>query len=225
MWPMFRMLESEMTAGFLFLGVLIPVLFIAAGIVSSVMSRVADYQRPSWSDILPYLRKTWKSSLLLSFIAAGFFAMSGFGMVYYSRITGLLGLLAAAMLFWISLGVYLSLLWFFPVRNRLSGGFRKLLKKSMLIMFDNVGISLFTGIIIVPLNLILWPLTAFAAFGPAGIQLYTDAALRLLMFKYDWLETHPDAKRKDVPWFELLPDEQERVGKRTLKGMIFPWKE
>jgi uncharacterized membrane protein YesL len=214
-----------MTAGFLFPAVMIPLLFVAQGIVSSVMSLVADYRRPSWSDIPAHFRNSWKSSLLLSLISAVFFAMSGFGIVYYSRITGFLGLLAAAMLFWISLGFYLTVLWFFPVRNRLTGGFLKLLKKSMLIMFDNVGISLFAGIIVVPLQMLLWPLTAFAAFGPAGIQLYMNGALRLLMFKYDWMETQPNAKRKDIPWFELLLDERERVGHRTLKGMIFPWKE
>lgn len=92
-------------------------------------------------------------------------------------------------------------------------------------MFDNIFLSLFTGIIVLPVNIILWPLTAFGAFGPAGIQLYLNGALRLLMYKYDWLEEHSDATRKDVPWFELLIDEKERVGKRTLKGMIFPWKE
>ncbi len=92
-------------------------------------------------------------------------------------------------------------------------------------MFDNLALTIYLCFIMVPVQMLLWPLTAFGAFGPAGIQLYMNSALRLLIFKYDWLEENPDAKRKDVPWYELLIDEKERVGKRTLKGMIFPWKE
>jgi hypothetical protein len=43
--------------------------------------------------------------------------------------------------------------------------------------------------------------------------------------KYDYLEENPRADRKHIPWETLLREERERVGKRTLKGMIFPWKE
>ncbi len=45
------------------------------------------------------------------------------------------------------------------------------------------------------------------------------------MFKYDYIEAHPDTDRKHLPWEELLFEEREKVGTRTLKGMIFPWKE
>ena len=49
--------------------------------------------------------------------------------------------------------------------------------------------------------------------------------MKLRLYKYDYLEENPDAKRNDIPWDALLIDERERVGKRTLRGMIFPWKE
>jgi len=225
LWPMFKILENDTTAGFLILIVLIPAVFISLGIISTIMSQIVDYKRLSWGEIPDTFRKTWKASLLLSLISTVFFSMSIFGMIYYSSMKSLLGMAASALLFWITVGVYFTLIWFFPVRNRLTGNFRKSLKKSALIMFDNLGLTIFLGFIMIPVNLILWPLTAFAAFGPAGIQLYLNSALRLLILKYDWLEVNPDAKRKDVPWYELLVDEKERVGKRTIKGMIFPWKE
>ncbi len=225
LWPMFKILENGSTAGFLILVVLIPAVFIALGIISAAMSQIADYKRLSWGEIPETLKRTWKASLLLSLISTVFFSMSIFGMSYYSGMKSMLGLAASALLFWITVGVYFTLIWFLPVRNRLTGDFRKSLKKSILIMFDNLGLTIFLGFIMIPVNLMLWPLTAFGAFGPAGIQLYLNSALRLLILKYDWLETHPDAKRKDVPWYELLVDEKERVGKRSLKGMIFPWKE
>jgi len=146
-------------------------------------------------------------------------------MSYYMAMGNIMGLALTALLFWMSVAGYLVALWFLPVRNRLTGGFWKLLKKSSLIMMDNVGLSLFLGFIAVPVQLLLWPLTAFGGFGPAGILLQADGMLRLLIFKYDWLEENPESRKAAVPWPELLVDERERVGKRTLKGMIFPWKE
>ena len=225
LWPMMKILENENAHGFFILIVLIPLVFVLYGALSAMMSQIADYQSISWSDVPAFIKKTWKASLLIALSATVFFSMSIFGMMYYSSMKNLIGLAAAALLFWLTVGVYLTLIWFFPVRNRLSGGFGKLIKKSALIMLDNLLLSIFLGFIMIPLNLILWPFTAFGAFGPAGIQIYMNSALRLLLLKYDWLEVNPKAKRKDIPWYEILVDEKEKVGKRTLRGMIFPWKE
>ena len=224
-WPLLKIIESGSLKGLFLLIIIIPMLFVANGLVSRIMSEIADYHRISWSDIPVFFKQTWKISILVSLISTAFFSMSIFGMTYYSSMKSMLGLAASALLFWISVGVYFTLIWFFPVRNRLTGEFRKSIKKSALIMFDNLWLTIFLGFIVIPVNLFLWPMTAFGAFGPAGIQLYMNSALRLLILKYDWLEVNPDAKRKEIPWYDLLIDEKERVGKRTIKGMIFPWKE
>ncbi len=224
-WPMFKLFEAENSWGWVFLFFVIPLVFIIAGVVSSLLSSIADFRRPAWSDIPKLFKSTWAASLFLCLVAAVFFAISGFGILYYSSLKNMIGLAATAVLFWLAVAAYLTAIWYFPVRNRLTGGIVKSLKKSMLIMLDNIGISLFTGFIMIPVQLVLWTFTAFGGFGPAGILLYLDVVLRLLMFKYDWLEEHPEAKRNEVPWAELLIDEKDRIGKRTLKGMIFPWKE
>ena len=225
LWPMSRLLELQNLKGFLILLVLIPLLLVTVGVVSALMSSVADYNRVPWGDAFQAVKKTWKASLAFSAAVMGGAILSFVGMSYYIGTKSFLGIAGWALLFWISLAAYLTAIWFFAVRNRLTGSFGKSLKKCGLIMLDNLGLSLFGGLIMVPLQLFLWPLTAFAAFGPAGIELYLNVSLRLLMYKYDWLEANPQARRKDIPWHELLIDEKERVGKRTLKGMIFPWKE
>jgi len=46
-----------------------------------------------------------------------------------------------------------------------------------------------------------------------------------MMYKYDYLEAEADADRKHIPWDELLYEERESVGNRSLKNMIFPWKD
>jgi len=195
------------------------------GVVSALMSALANHRRVSWADVPKLFRKTWRQCLIFGIITAGFVIISLLGIVYYSSLRSLPGFAASMTIFWIAIGAYLTALWYFPAQNRLRGGFGKLLKKCVFLMLDNFPLSLYLGVIMVPLFLIAWPMTAFGMFGPSGIQLYLNSALRLLLYKYDWLERNPDAKRNQVPWHEILVDEKERIGKRSIKGMIFPWKE
>jgi len=93
-----------------------------------------------------------------------------------------------------------------------------------LLLLDNTlfSISLFIG------TLIILALSAFTAFllpGIASILLWLNEALKLRLYKYDYLEEHPDTKKNQIPWDILLIEDREKIGKRTLKGMIFPWKE
>ena len=60
--------------------------------------------------------------------------------------------------------------------------------------------------------------------GITGMQLAAEDAIRLMMMKYDYLEENPEADRKHIPWEDILYDEKEKVGPRSLKNMIFPWK-
>jgi hypothetical protein len=65
--------------------------------------------------------------------------------------------------------------------------------------------------------------------------LYLDEALRLRLLKYDWLETRTAEQGGDlfkkgwkqvkIPWEELLAEEKDKTGKRSLKSFFFPWKE
>jgi len=92
-----------------------------------------------------------------------------------------------------------------------------------LLLLDN---PLFTVGLLIG-SLVVFVLSAFTAFllpGLATILLWWNVALKLRLYKYDHLEKHPD-DRRHIPWDGLLAEDRDRVGKRTLKGMIFPWKE
>ena len=107
---------------------------------------------------------------------------------------------------------------------RSGGGLRKNLRKSFYLMMDNPLFSLF----LLVYNAIVLLVSMFLSFlipGPAALALNLNVAVKLRLYKYDWLEANPDSKGKKIPWFELLEEDRERVGKRTLKGMIFPWKD
>ena len=61
--------------------------------------------------------------------------------------------------------------------------------------------------------------------GISAVVLWISVGLKLRLYKYDYLEKNPEANRKKIPWDALLVADKDRVGKRTLRGMIFPWKE
>ena len=146
------------------------------------------------------------------------------GLPFYLKAGGMLGAVAAGILFWFAVIALLALQYYVPLRARLGGGLRKNLRKSFLIFFDNPGFSLFL-FLYTSITLLLSGLVAFLVPGFAGLALEQDIALRLRLYKYDWLEAHPGAKKREIPWNELLVEDRDLVGKRTLKGMIFPWKE
>ena len=63
----------------------------------------------------------------------------------------------------------------------------------------------------------------------AGILINNTNALRILLYKYDYLEEHPELttkkQRRQIPWDDLLFEDREIVGKRTIRNFLFPWKD
>lgn len=229
----------------LVLGLSVPPLLKAAGLIAGfwallillasvwlsvstfALNRVADYGSFGFKDLPPILKAAALPGLEYGALLIVVFLALRVGLPFYLSLGSFPAALAAGLLLWVSVFLLLSLQWFLPLRARLGGGFRKSLKKSFILFGDNAFFSIFLGLY----NLVTTALSLFLAFlmpGFAGVALASDDALRLRLLKYDWLEKHPElgAKaRRDIPWEELLAEDKELVGKRTLKGMIFPWKE
>lgn len=109
----------------------------------------------------------------------------------------------------------------------MKNGFFKCLKKSYLLLLDNLGFT-FALALVNFLNLLITLFTFGLCPGLTGIIITNMNALRLRMYKYDWLEVNPGLsmqERKDVPWDELLAKDKKTLGPRPLKSFIFPWKE
>jgi len=185
---------------------------------------VADFGSVKPADMLAALGPSVVPGLQMGAVLVLALALLSIGIPFYLTNGGVVGALAAGVLFWCAATLALALQWYLPLRARLGGGFRKNLRKSMVLFFDNPGFSIFLFAYTL-LTLVLSFFLAFMAPGPAGAALGLDVALRLRLRKYDWLEANPGANRKAVPWKELLEEDAELVGTRTLKGMIFPWKE
>ena len=132
------------------------------------------------------------------------------------------------MICWIDLFIILAFQWFIPIRSLMHNNFKKCLKKSFLIFFDNKGFTFLTALY----NLVLIAISVFfIGFIPSfsGILLANTNALRIRLYKYDYLEEHPEletrAEQKQIPWEELIYEDREALGPRKFKSFIFPWKE
>lgn len=170
------------------------------------------------------LKASYKRGLFLALLAALWLAVATLALPFYAGMGTLLGVFAGAAVFWVLVLAALALQFYASASARLQGNPIKIAKKCFLIFFDNplfaVGTALY-GLLLAALSLFLVLLFP----GPVGLALFFDEALRLRLLKYDYLETHPEADRRRIPWDEILAEERELVGHRSLKSLIFPWKE
>lgn len=196
--------------------------------VSNLMSRIADYKSFSLKEIGGELKRTWQHGVLFAVIEAFCWLVVGVAVPYYFSFQNFLGLFLGITVVWIFAVIQLSLLWFFPIRSRLESNFRKCLKKCFIIFFDNTGFTLFMLLYSVVL-VIMTPFLAFLVPGFSGLLLAWNNAFKLRMYKYDWMEQHPEipiqTARKQIPWDELLAEDRETVGSRSIRNLIFPWKD
>lgn len=204
-------------AGFVLLMVLV-------GTISFFTRDITDYQSVDLSLFREYLGSTWKQSAAFAglYLLLMFLVVVGFPV--YAGMDNIVGTAAMVFLFWGSLTWLLTSQFFFPIRARLDVRFKAVIRKSFAVFFDNIAFSVFLGFGSV-LILIASVFTAFLMPGFVGLLIWVQVAFKLRLKKYEYLEANPEAKRTRIPWAELLQEEKERVGPRTLKGMIFPWKE
>jgi uncharacterized membrane protein YesL len=198
--------------------------FVYAGIISMIARDIVNYQSPEFKSVIVYLKETWLSSVVLGLIYVAITLIFRVGVPFYGALGNLLGLAAIVFLMWAVILFALASQYYFPVRAQLDDKIGKILRKSFVLLFDNtfftigvaIGTILVTGISV---------FTALLIPGLTGVLIWLQAGLKLRLYKYDYLEEHPEANRKQIPWDALLIDDREKVGKRTLRGMIFPWKE
>lgn len=198
--------------------------FVYAGTISMAARDIANYERPEFKKVVEYFKETWKSSLVLGVIWAAVVLIIVVGFPVYANMGNLLGLAAIVFLFWALVIWTLASQFYFPVRAQLDTKIGKVIRKSFIIFFDNTFFAIIAGIgsLLIIVGSVF---TALLIPGIAGLLIWHQVGLKLRLLKYDYLEENPDANRRQIPWDALLIDERERVGKRTLRGMIFPWKE
>ena len=209
---------------FLTVGVGIILFFLYSGAVAMATREIANYQGPEFKKFFSYFKQTWRQSLMIGLIYCAVALVTQIGIPVYAGMGNLLGFTAIIFLGWAIIIWLLASQFYLPIRAQLDTSVRKIIRKSFVIFFDNTFFAILVGIgsLLISVGSIF---TALLIPGFAGLMLWHQVALKLRLYKYDYLEENPDANRRKIPWDALLIDDEDRVGKRTLRGMIFPWKE
>jgi hypothetical protein len=191
---------------------------------SVCVKTISDYGAFAASDFLKALRSAWSGGIAYGIYFCTAMAAVIFVIPFYLLLGNTAGLFAASAVFWTAVASCIILQYFFAVRARLGAKNMKAVKKCLLLFIDNP--LFFIGTML--LSALLLAVSVFFAFlipGPAGILLFTDEALRLRLLKYDWLEQNGSSVRGYIPWDTILAGEREKTGNRTVRGLIFPWKD
>jgi len=198
--------------------------FFSAGTSASTWA-YAKYERPGWEGFKHGIRDSWRHSLFYWLLSVLDVSLILFVIPFYLSYGNAVGTLLSVILFWLFMGLSFALLYYWALFRSMPGDRPiKTLKKSFLIVFDNLFFTLFFAVYQI-VNFVLSALLAGLAPGVTGMLLASSDAVKLMMYKYDYLEGEPEADRKHIPWDELLYEERESVGHRSLKNMIFPWKD
>ena len=219
-------LNVSVFASLLVLGILWCAIAVAVFAFGPCATQIASFKSVTFKDWLRNFRSSWKVGIGFGLITFLLPLLGTITIPFYLQMEGMVGLFLVALVFWFLLVCALSLQWFLPIRCLMGNDFKRCLKKSFIIFFDNPGFSLF--IFIYTIFLAVLSIALFMTVPSfCGIVLAHVNALRLRLYKYDWLEAHPEAspaEKRQLPWKELMAEDQENIGPRTLKGFIFPWK-
>jgi hypothetical protein len=235
-----------------FVGIIWHSVYLAAA--AACLKNISDYKTFGFNDFCLAFRSLWSAGIAYGVYISIAVLLFTFVIPFYLLTNSPAGLFIASLLFWTLVVFAAAFQYFFAVRIRFGmqnesglpsetpgktplfpprpekiillskfgkNANVKSIKKCFMLFIDNP--LFFAGTMF--LTLLFLPLSIFVLPGPAGILLFLDEALRLRLLKYDWLEQNIGADRKYIPWDTILAGEREKTGGRTLRALIFPWKD
>ena len=228
------------TAGIIIWGCTVLLVITAGSILSLAWAesaaKIADYESAEIKPFFTSLKTCIKDGILYGIVLFAVLLVSAAGIIFYFRpVSGatlpFIGLMAGSVFFWIMLTIISALFWYPSLRAIMHNPFKKSIKKCFIILFDNIGSCVVLGIYNFFLLIISIVMVGLAP-GLGGIGLSRVNFLRILLKKYDYLEiAEKEAAgkkpvfRNKIPWQELLKEDIEITGSRSLKSFFMPWKE
>lgn len=192
--------------------------------------KVADFKAASYVEFFRQIPKVLKDSFYGAVLFTIVYVVGKVSLPYYLNFwietENIFFLILAAVIFWLLFMSVLAFQWLLPVRSIMHNNFLKCVKKCYLLLIDNFGFT-FALFLVNILNLALTVVTFGLVPGFNGIEITVVNALRLRLYKYDWIEVNPGmtkAERKDVPWDELLMRDKETLGPHPFKAIFKPWR-
>lgn len=176
-----------------------------------------------WVEVGISLQRNWRPALLLTALNGIMVAGLWFASVPAQQGSGLEGFLPLGLVSGIALLWILAQSWFLPLGAQLETRLSPIIRKTWLLTFAHPGLTLSQNL--VGLGIVVLSVVGIGLMpGLAGLLLWQNTILKLRLLGYDWLKEHPETDPKHLPWKILLKPEADRIGKRTLISLIFPWK-
>jgi hypothetical protein len=219
---MFSPVPAVVSGSLFFLGASWCSAYLAAA--AACVKNISDYSSFGVNDFIKALPSVWAGGLVYGAYACIAVINFIFIIPFYLLLNTTGGLFAASLVFWVTVGSAVIFQYFFAVRLRFGIKITKTVKKCLLLFIDNPLFFIGTMFLSALFLAVSAPL-AFLLPGPAGLMLFLDESLRLRLMKYDWLEQNVGSSRGYIPWDKILTEEREKTGNRTLRGLIFPWKD
>lgn len=177
-----------------------------------------------YAEVLSKLGSSWRASLV--FAAAWMIVGLGlsYGVPFYTGVNAIVGFVFGIVMLWLAFFLA-GLGLFYPGLNaQIEPKVGKLFRKAVLVFIANPLTSLVMALVLL-LSVAISVFTLGFFPGIVGISLWLQVCFKFVMAKYEWLEANPEADKKRVPWKVILQEDMEKVGPRSFKGMIFPWKD
>ena len=211
----------------LFLPAAIAIIFLfclSMGGTSSVVYNWSEYKSETWRPFMKGVGRNIRHSMVFFLCLMVLFLLFFLVIPFYLSFNNIVGTIFGVMMVWLSVFLLLVLPYYFPLMNLLPGdGPFKTLKKCFIVAGDNIGYTIML-LLHNLVDIVLTVVTMGLLPGWCGLMLGGQDMMKLLMKKYDWLEENPGKSVKEMDWSEILYDEKETLGPRSLKNMIFPWK-
>ena len=211
----------------LLIAVLLVILFatsVYSGAVANIVYNYTLYKADTIENFKIGFTRNFKHSLALFIALAVAISIIFFVIPFYSAIGNMFGYVISLVLVWALIIFAFALQYYFALSSFLPGdNWKKTIKKCFIILFDNLGISF----VLMLHNIVCVAVTTMTMGlipGFTSINLTTHVAVKILMYKYDYIEENPTVSRKEIPMSELLEEEHDKLGPRTFKNFIFPWK-
>jgi hypothetical protein len=185
---------------------------------------LADYKKRTLLQFLRGLVGSWKQSLVSSAITLLLIAVILVVLPYYLLSESTLLLVLGGIMFWAWFTVLMAGLFFPPASVRLGKKLLPSLRDSFSFLFDNLPFCLYVLFVFL-FTLVVSAIVFFVIPGPATMILWINVCFKIRLYKYEYLQAYPGTNKRDIPWDDLIAGDKELVGKRTLRGLIFPWRQ
>lgn len=182
------------------------------------------YEKGYLNDCVRQYRGNFKCIVVFSIILFFFLFVIPFTQYLYLSESNPIGFLVTMVLFGFEILFLFVVQFYYPVCYYSELSAKSVINICLAYSFDNIPYSLILAIRSV-FDLALTVVSLGIIPGIGGIGLSGMTMVRLLTERYQFLEKNESLSKKDADWNTILASDKVSTGKRTLRNMIFPWKD